>query len=251
MYIFRLIAQYFEENYFSSSLNANYDNLNFTGTATTLFMLVSGICLGIWLASFVIVFEKRVVGRFVRSLLEKGAKDKDSALSLSDLGMEKKGFIKRELSRASVSRKLISVVRADGSVTSFEDELATVFPELAKGISKNETDAENAEIGETDVIPEADIEEGQPVKKSAGKKAKDFFFPKNFRLAPLDFSTARFFIPEECRYRAELRFHEKGSSPWWLLLATVSVIVLFFLCLRFIPAIVGILDVSISNIKGY
>ena len=79
MYIFRLIVQYFEENYFSSSLNGDYQNLNFTHTATTLLMIVGGICLGVLIASFIVVFERRVVGRFIRALLSMGAKDAQTA----------------------------------------------------------------------------------------------------------------------------------------------------------------------------
>lgn len=269
MYIFRLIAQYFEENYFSASLNANYENLNFTGTVTTLLMLVGGICLGVLLASFIIVFEKRVLGKFIRSLLARGASSPETALSLAELGLEKNGFIKRELSRASVSRKLISVVGADGSVTTYKDELCVAFPEFAAALAEKEEmagaseEAEKSEEEEADalipdrdgeevdtLIPDRDKEDVNAPKRSVGEKTKDFFFEKKFKLRPIDFTAARFFIPSDLRVRAELRFREKGSSPWWLLLAVVSVTLLFFLCLRFIPAIVGMLDVSISNIKG-
>ena len=242
MYIFRLIVQYFEENYFSSSLNGDYQNLNFTHTATTLLMIVGGICLGVLLASFIVVFERRVVGRFIRTLLSKGAKDAQTALTLSDLGLEKNGFIKRELSRASVSRKMISVVRGDGSVSSYQDELAASL--VPEDVAPAPTPSEDG------LIPEED-REGAPVpKKSAKERIAGFFFEKKFRLRPVDFATARFFIPEELGVRASLRFREKGSSPLWLVLATVLVLVLFLLCLRFIPAFVGMLDVSISNLKG-
>lgn len=243
MYIFRLIVQYFEENYFSASLNADYENLNFTGTATTLLMIVGGICLGVLLASFIIVFEKRVVGKFIRALLAREAKDAETALSLSDLSLEKNGFIKRELSRASVSRKLISVVHADGTVTSFEDELALVF-------SEEKAAPDTAEAAENGLLPEEDMEAEKTPKKGVKEKLSGFFFEKKFKLRPLDFTMARFFIPEALSHRASLRFREKGSSPLWLLLSTVLVLALFLLCLRFIPAFVGMLDVSISNIKG-
>ena len=242
MYIFRLLVQYFEENYFSASLNANYENLNFTGTVTTLLMLVGGICLGVLLASFVIVFERRVVGRFIRARLSREAKDAASALSLRDLGLEKNGFIKRELSRVSVSRKLVSVVREDGCVSSYADELSA---SLGAGAEKDEP-----QIAEGSLIPEEDREGNAPPKKSLKTRAKSFFFEEKFRLRPLDFDTARFFIPEDLSYRAAIRFREKGSSPLWLILSTVLVLLLFFLCLRFIPAFVGMLDVSISNLRG-
>lgn len=243
MYIFRLIVQYFEENYFSASLNADYENLNFTGTVTTLLMIVGGICLGVLVASFVIVFERRVVGKFIRALLLRGAKDAESALSLSDLGLEKNGFIKSELSRAGVSRKLISVVRADGSVASYKDELAAAFADAVPEETPVPQD-------ENSLLPQEDREESDAPKRSAKAKVKDFFFEKKFKLRPLDFATARFFIPEELSHRASLRFREKGSSPLWLILSTVLVLVFFFLALRFIPAFVGMLDLSISNIRG-
>jgi len=256
MYIFRLIAQYFEENYFSASLNTSYENLNFTGTVTTLLMLLGGICLGILFASFVIVFEKRVLGRFIRALLSRGACDEGTALSLADLGMENKGFIKRELSRASVSRKLVSVVHEDGTVSSFEDELAAAsfaFSEAAadEGAEAGESHTPNG-AAENGLIPEEDRETAAELsaRKSAKERAKDFFFEKRFKLRAIDFHTARFFIPEALRFRAEIRFREKGSSPLWLIPAVLLVIALFLLCLRFIPAFVGMLDVSISNIKG-
>ena len=253
MYVFRLIAQYLEENYFSSSLNASYENLNFTGTVTTLLMLVSGLCLGILLASFVIVFEKRVVGKFIRALLSRGANSPETALTLSDLGLEKSGFIKRELTRASVSRKLISVVDAEGNVTTYTDELAAAFPEFAAAEGKSaKTPTEDVPKDTDEWIPEADREDTASAApaKSTKQRTKDFFFEKKFKLRPVDFQTARFFIPEALSYRAELRFREKGSSPLWLIVAFVAVVALFFLCLRFIPAFVGMLDVSISNIKG-
>ena len=170
MYIFRLLVQYLEENYFSASLNADYENLNFTGTVTTLLMLVGGICIGVLLASFIIVFERRVVGKFIRTLRARGAANAETALSLSDLGLEKNGFIKRELSRASVSRKLVSVVREDGSVSSYEDELSASLAEEKPQSEHNST--------EDDLIPEADREENKTPKKSAKARAKDFFSKK-------------------------------------------------------------------------
>lgn len=273
MYIFRIIYQYFEENYFSSSLNANYENLHFTRTATTLLMLVGGLCLGILIASFVAVFERRVVGKFVRGLLDREAKDRESALTLSELGLENNTFVKRELSRASVSRKLISVVDEDGTVRDYNDELAAAFPEFAErikaeravsdaapspAVKSDGTDA--ADASEAPALPAEDLEEETPKTEGDAPKAggfarvktavKGFFGNKKFKPRPIDFATARFFIPEALCYRAELRFRKKGSSPWLLVLATVLVLAVFLLALRFIPAFVNMLDLSISNIKG-
>ena len=248
MYLFRLIYQYFEEVYFSASLNGNYENLNFKGTVTTLLMLVGGLCLGILIASYIIFFQKKLTGRFVRALLDEQAEDPDSAKSLSDLGFATSGMIKSELSRASVSRKLISVVDAEGNVTSYEEELRYAFPEFAEAL---QGDAATETPAEGELIPEDDLADGETEKKpSFGEKTKAFFFEKRFKLRPIDFATARFFIPEDLKYRAEFRFRDKGGSPLFLVFATLLVIVFFFLCLRFIPAFVNMLDISISNIRG-
>lgn len=268
MYIFRIIYQYFEENYFSSSLNANYENLHFTRTATTLLMLVGGLCLGILIASFVAVFERRVVGRFVRGLLDRKAVDQESALSLSELGLANNTFVKRELSRAGVSRKLISVVDADGTVRDYNAELREAFPAFAERVDAERTLSHEGEMAvggplpsdaapaESEMLlPSEDREEEGETPKEKGfarfkGAVKGFFGGKKFKPRPIDFTTARFFIPEALCYRAEIRFRKKGSSPWLLVLATVLVLAVFLLALRFIPAFVNMLDLSISNIKG-
>ncbi len=269
MYLFRLIYLYLEENYFSASLNGQYENIEYVETATTLLMLVGGLALGIFIASCIIVFQKRVVGRFIRRLLALGAKDKESARSLAELGLDKSGFIKHELSRSSVSRKLVSVVNTDGSVTDYAAELAAAFPEFAAEIlaeqggeevthstdGKEDTpDIEDADEcparSAASLLPEADRAEGAKEKKSAGDRAKDFFFEKKFRPRPIDLTTAKFFIPEALRLRAEFRFREKGSSPWLLVLAFFLCVALLFLGLRFIPLLVKMLDATVGNFRG-
>ena len=260
MYLFRLIYLYLEENYFSSSLNGQYENIEYVETATTLLMLVGGLALGIFVASCIIVFQKRVLGRFIRSLLQSGAKDKESAKTLSELGLGGSGFVKRELSRDSVSRKLVSIVSADGRVTDYATELAAAFPEFASQIAAQSEEegasdteiaarAESTEKAEEVLIPDAD----RAVKRERGSvkdRARAFFFEKKFRPSAVDFATARFFIPESLRLRAEFRFREKGSSPWMLLLAFVLAAALLFLGLRFIPVFVKMLDATVGNLRG-
>lgn len=268
MYVFRSIYQYFEENYFSSALNENYENLNYTRTATTLLMLVGGLALGLLIACFISVFERRVIGRFVRALLEKKAHTPDSAVTLSELGMENNALVKREMSRTSVSRKLVSIVDADGRVHDYESELMAAFPEFATEVAadlggefaeKNAAlrrDAAKTEAAPAvsdaaaDLLPDSDRESGEEKSKKGKKREKKPFFGKKFKLSAVDFATARFFIPEKLRYRAEIRMRTKGSSPFVLVIAVIVVLVFFFLALRFIPAFVNMLDVSISNIKG-
>lgn len=252
MYLFRLIYLYLEENYFSASLNGQYENLEYVETATTLLMLVGALSIGIFVASCIIVFQKKVLGRFIRRLLAAGAKDKESARSLADLGLDKSGFIKHELSHATVSRKLVSVVDKEGVVTNYAAELAAAFPEFAtESLSEGVGEISAVEGAADELLPAADRAGGTEEKgKRARERAKTFFFEKKFRPAPIDFATAKFFIPEELRLRAEFRFREKGSSPWLLVPAFFLCVALLFLGLRFIPVFVKMLDATIGNFRG-
>ena len=65
-----------------------------------------------------------------------------------------------------------------------------------------------------------------------------------------DFSRARFFLPEELSYRAEVRYGNKGTSIRSLVLTTAICVLLFFLALTFIPVFVNMLDVTIGNVVG-
>ena len=288
-YPIRLLYQYLEENFFSASLNGRYDYLNFTKTATTLLILVGGICLGILAASVVAIFQKKVVGRFMRALIKAGATSPETAKSLSELSLEKSGVIKHELSHASVSRKMVGIVEGN-TVTTYTEELAAAFPEYAAEIraaeaaltgekkseltgaadaidaedkpdaevakATDEAEASTATAAEDDVtlIPESDMaKEKASIKErlfGAGRKTKEFFFAKSFKPHRPDFTVARFFIPKALLIRAEFRFREKGSSWLSLLLAVLLVTALFFASLYLIPVFVRMLDSSIGNIVG-
>ena len=60
-------------------------------------LAIWGMYFGIVLASLLALYEKRVVGKFVRTILQKEALSPESALSLADLGYGKNPFIKRSL----------------------------------------------------------------------------------------------------------------------------------------------------------
>ncbi len=248
MYLFELLYQYFEENYFSASLGESYEHFDFAKTSTTLLMIVGGLCLGMLIASVFAVIQKKHVGKLARALLAAEAHDEKSAKSLAELGLDKSVFVKLELSRASALRKMLGIVDGGKSFT-YLDELAEAFPAYAAKVAdkKEETEKTAEESGEQAEDPAEASEE----KKSTRKGAKDFFFEKRFRVKKVDYTTARFFIPEDLRYRAEFRFKEKGNSWWGVLIGALVLIAVFLLCLRFIPMFVQMLDLSIDNIIGH
>ena len=87
MYLLRQLYQYFDDVYFSASLGT-YEYFDFKKTATTLLVLVGGLCLGMMVAAIAAVIQKKHVGKFIRGLLKAKAHDADSAKTLEELGIE-------------------------------------------------------------------------------------------------------------------------------------------------------------------
>ena len=59
---------------------------------------------------------------------------------------------------------------------------------------------------------------------------------------PIDFLSARFYIPEETKYRAEFRFQRKGSSSFHVILISVICIAAGVAVFRFLPSLLGLAD---------
>lgn len=253
MYLFELLYQYLEEYYLSSSLGENYEHLDFAKTSITLLMIVGGLCLGMLIASVLAVIQKKHVGKLARALLAAEANDEASAKSLAELGLDKSVFVKMELSRPSALRKLLGIVENGKSFT-YLDELAEAFPEYAAKIKAEKAEeavSEEAEKKETADVTEAAAEMKENTEENTSSEKKSLpFLEKGFRVKKIDLETAKFFIPESLRYRAEFRFREKGNSWWGVLIGAVALVALFLLCLRFIPMFVSMLDVSIGNVMG-
>ena len=64
---------------------------------SSLELAIWGMYFGVVLACLLALYEKRVIGKFVRTLLQKGALSPETAMTLADLGYEKNPFIKRSL----------------------------------------------------------------------------------------------------------------------------------------------------------
>ncbi len=91
-----------------------YEHLTFFNNPTSFKLLVIGLYLGIVLASFVMFYNRRVLGGFVRKLDAENATAPDSAKTLSELGYEKNIFIKLSLRIGYSLRRVINFVPGDG-----------------------------------------------------------------------------------------------------------------------------------------
>lgn len=261
-YVLSVIYQFFEENYFSNTMDGQYEYLDFSGTNTTLLLLVGGLCIGVLIASVMIYYQKTVVGAFVRRLLTEKIFSAKEGKTLSELDADKSGAVKREMtSRSSVLRKLVSY-EEDGVVYDYKSDLARRFsvgsPEEgesaeAKTETEKKTEEDAAENG-GEAVTEA-VGEDTAAPEKPKRKGRAFFrrlLGRDTLPAPRkpDFEKARFFIPEDLSYRAELHFGKKGMSVRSLVITFLCVLLCFFVSLRLIPIFVSMLDTTIGNVIG-
>ena len=149
---------------------------------TNIEVLVWALFIGFVIASFMIFYHKRIIGSFVRALLEKQASSPESALSIYDLGFGKNTFIRNALRSDTTLRRLVW--------------------ELDDNMQKREDG----------VIYSA-------------------------RSNMLDINNAKFYIPEENRIRAELRYSAKGTDVFTIIIAVVLFMAIAYAALLLIPMI--------------
>ena len=206
------LLSYLEEKYFTVSLG-EYQNFSVGNTAgTTLRNVVVGLALGIIIASAMMAHTKQGVGRFVRTLIRNGCTDAEHAKTLLELGYFQNPSIRRELKRKVTLGKLVRCVEEDAFYQSSSTE------ETAHNQSDN-----------------------KPFWRRLIEKNGAF---------EIDFRTMRFYVPEELRYRAEIRFENRGSG-WiaFILVTVLSVIAAGAVCFL-LPDVLQLVDNMIGMIAG-
>ena len=63
---------------------------------------------------------------------------------------------------------------------------------------------------------------------------------------PVDFLKDRFYIPEELKYKAEVRYDKSGSERFPFVITVIACVILTFLLCRFMPTLLGLADWLIS-----
>ena len=97
-----------------------YQNISFDkGDATTVTLLVLGICVGIVLSSLYTLYQRSVPGSLVRALLRAAALSPDSAKTLAELELSKKGLLGFELRHNIVLQKTVQKVEGEESGTRY------------------------------------------------------------------------------------------------------------------------------------
>ncbi len=190
-----------------------YDNLGFGDFAfANLRNIIFGLVLGIIFASYLVIFNKRVYGEFVRSLIGENCSSPATAKTLSELGYMKNSAVRSAIKSGHEYRGIVRCPEAEEYYAAREQ-------------ARGEYEARVA---------------------ASGEKAPAFSSPE-FKY---DFTKARFYIPEDKHFTATERFEKKGTSVLSATVITVISLVLFFVIIKFLPDIMQFLDNFVGIINS-
>ncbi len=204
------LRQFFE-NWYESLDTSRYEHLGFgTGKMVSIPIIVIGLCIGLVIAAFFAYYDKNRLGGFVRALVRADCLSADKAKTLAELGYAK----------------------AKGAGIRSSLKHGTVLGRVVHCVERE--------------AYEADMEAARAAYIEKTGDEKGFDFP----LFVMDFDTARFYIPDEEHYKAEVRFEEKGSGWRSLLLVVIVTVVCGSLLFFFLPELLQMLDNMIGMFKG-
>ena len=273
------IWAYLDKYYFSATAGDQYVYLKFDGkTGMTVFSIIVGLCVGMAVASFVMLYQRNHVGRFIRRLFRKNAHTADTAVTLEELSLEKDGFLRHALSSpTSVVRKMVHIVTEKGilirnlyrseitpEMEKAEWDRTAAAMEEKKKQEKLEREREYARklaekhgealpeepMEEAEDAPEAPMAEIAAVEEVPASKASVFGRLRGEKFPKPDFKKDRFYIPEELKFRAGNRYEREKFGLPLAIGASVLFVVIGFLLVRFLPVLLGLLDGSLQAMLG-
>ena len=179
----------------------HYNNFELYNPFISLDLIVWALFAGFVLASLLALYNKRIIGGFVKAMLRDECLSPETAKTVTELGYGSDWFIKNALRTDTVLRRF--VVRID-------------------------KDADGADSSE------------QP--KGEKKKRP----PKH---DAIDFTTARFYIPEELKYKADVRYASRGTNIITFVIGVAALIAAAFAAIYFIPDLIQLIDNFITQMK--
>ncbi len=200
--------QYFYDTYIDPS--EYYENISTgAGTLLSVRLMIFGLCVGLCVAAFGIVFNKRVLGNIVRKILASQALSPESAMTLEELGIEN-SFWARYAVRKSTSLRRVVKCREEQE---FDKEQAEKYNQ-------------NVQARKTD-------------KSVARFKAFDY------KINPYADS---FYIPEDMKYMADVKFDSKGTSWLGACVFTLVMAVVFIASMVALPHLLSLIDSIVGSV---
>jgi len=184
---------------------------------TRLEFIVWPLFLGVCIGAFITVFIRMKLGEVVRAILEKGARSSESALTLAELGVENKFFVRAALRGKSALRRLIDAVGVEAG---------------SEGVDKK---AESAEQTEAEENTDAVSASGTGVLSLESHP---------------DLNKCRFFISDENRDKAESLYNNTNSTVISAVLTVLVAFVVACLSMLLIPNLIQMADNMLENFKN-
>lgn len=181
-----------------------YENLNLgTGGLLSVRILIIGMFAGLIIALFTSVFNKRVLGDVVRAIIKKEAFSPEKALNLEELGFEKSAIIRLAVRKSTTLRRVVKC----------REEEEFIAEQNARRNEYNEQRSQNKKLPR--------------------------FKEQTYTINPY---ADTFYIPEEIRFMADVKFEAKGNTLKNAILCSVLLVVAMFVILGALPAILDLID---------
>ena len=192
---------------------AAYENLNMEGgSLISVQSIVIGLFIGMTLAGFGAVFNKRVLGGFVRLLLKEECLSPEAGKTLPELNYADKLVLRYAVRRSVTLRRVVRCRE--------EEEYLRQMAEMQEHYAE--------------------------------RRAEDPSLPKRFRQKPfrVDPDAHHFYIPEDLKYTAEVKFEQKGTTWPGAILFVILMAAACVAVLAVLPHILGLVDELASGFSS-
>lgn len=173
-------------------------------------LLILGFFVGLSVACFAAVWDKRVLGNAVRTILARGCLTPETAETLSQLGYARSTIVRHSVRKSVTLRRVVRCV---------EEEQFLARQEARR----------------------LEHEEKRKTDKSLGRFRETAYV--------FDLENDHFYIPEEMKYMADIKFDKKGSSLLVAILFTVIMLIAYVVLLVYLPEILDILNDFAANFQ--
>ena len=204
--------QFWEDKYFHFDLT-DYQNLGLGGGGSlfSLPQMISMMLIGIIIASFATIFNKRVLGDFVRVMLQYEATSVEKAKTLEEFGYLRNSTIRQALRRNASLRRVVHCVEEENFAREVETQRAS-------------------------------YEE----RRAADGTLPPFIEP-TFKM---DVTTAHYYIAEKDKYMADIKFEKRGTNWFTFGIVVVCCVSLLIATLYLLPDIFQYMDNFVGMFKS-
>ena len=166
-------------------------------------LMILGLFVGLAVASIGIVYDKRILGDAVRKLLREECLSPDRAKTLPELGFGRSSILRHSVRKSVSLRRVVKCCE--------EQEFYRVQEQMR-----------------------AEHEEKRKTDRSLGRfREMEYEF---------DLEQDHFYIPEEMKYTADVKFEKKGNSFFFVIFFVVMLAVMYIALLVFLPDILKVIN---------